>query len=161
MFTLIFGCFNISSTIIPDPLNAATQRGASPNSFKWFGSSPRVANSFTMSVYHLLSSFSLSMVCMGGWKTGLYSRGPLALFVGAGEPKPQSPKHPTTLILLPPVIRLPNWWLWKHFTEPVASCWYGTELESAKEEHRPLSCLRSKMSLRVCSFRFTTNSVLE
>ena len=33
------------------PLNAATQRGASPNSFKWFGSSPRVANSFTMSVY--------------------------------------------------------------------------------------------------------------
>ena len=83
------------------PLNAATQRGASPNSFKWFGSSPRVASSFTMSVYleileyctwkylannnpisyHLLSSFSRSMVCIGGWKTSLYSRGPLALLV--------------------------------------------------------------------------------
>ena len=75
--TLIFGCFNISSTIIPDltiscdekfaknlndeidnyPLNAATQRGASPNSFKWFGSSPRVASSFTMSVYLQIVGF--------------------------------------------------------------------------------------------------------
>ena len=79
LLTLIFGCFNISSTIMPDlqivwlmwpgswiyqetmsrnvcyPLNAATQRGASPNSFKWFGSSPRVASSFTMSVYLRIS----------------------------------------------------------------------------------------------------------
>ena len=86
--TLIFGCFSISSTIMPDlqivclkwpgswiyqetmsrnvcyPLNAATQRGASPNSFKWFGSSPRVASSFTMSVYLRVScKNSVKSVC--------------------------------------------------------------------------------------------------
>ena len=87
--TLIFGCFSISSTIMPDlqkvwlmwqgiwiyqettrsrnfcyPLNAATQRGASPNSFKWFGSSPRVASSFTMSVYLWVScKNSIKSVC--------------------------------------------------------------------------------------------------
>ena len=31
--------------------------------------------------HHLLLSFSLSMVCIGGWNTSLYSRGPFALLV--------------------------------------------------------------------------------
>jgi len=77
---------------------------------------------FSETITHFWLSFSLSMVCIGGWNTSLYSRGPFALLVGV-EPNPQSPKHPTTLIFFPPPILIPSWWLWKHVTEPVTRSW--------------------------------------
>ena len=45
--------------------------------------------------HHLASSFSLRIVCMGGWNTTLKFLG----LGGSEGPKPQSPKQPTTLLI--------------------------------------------------------------
>ena len=109
------------------PLNAATQRGASPNSFKWFGSSPRVANSFTMSVYlkifgkycnspqcHLLP---LAVVLFA--KYGLYGRveDKLVLSRTFGTARLENPesKLDTTQIITRLIwwLAIAWWWWWR------------------------------------------------
>ena len=65
--------------------------------------------------YHFWVSFSFRMVCIGGWKTSLYSLG----FGASVGPNPQSPKHPTTLIVPPLELVFLTLCLLKHF----ASWW--------------------------------------
>ena len=83
----------IGSSLLDNAAGLLTPRLTTPEQDK--GDRETGAVTTREETHHFASSFSLRIVCMGGWNTTLKFLG----LGGSDGPKPQSPKQPTTLLI--------------------------------------------------------------